>query len=240
MTAQLRATLKAYFETGDKPSQTQFANTIDSFVSLLDTASQTITSPLVVSGAATFSSTVSAQSLTVLGATRLESTLAAVGAITASSDITVSGKATITGGIVGTTTNNNAAPGNVGEFLSATLLAASEITLTTGTPANVTFVPVSAGGDYEFFGTIGFDANAATTITNEIAGLNTTSATLTNLVDGSQTNAGNPGTGVFAIINVGPKRISTAVSANVYLVAQSTFGTNTMKAYGFISARRVR
>ncbi len=51
MTTQTRATLKTYFETGDKPTQIQFENLIDSFLSLSDTASQTVKSAVTVSGA---------------------------------------------------------------------------------------------------------------------------------------------------------------------------------------------
>lgn len=53
MTARTRTVLKTYYNTGDKPTETQFADTIDSFVSLSDTAAQTVTSALEVTGALT-------------------------------------------------------------------------------------------------------------------------------------------------------------------------------------------
>lgn len=48
MTAQTRATNAARFEQGDTPQGTDFADLIDSFVSLSDTTAQSITSDLVV------------------------------------------------------------------------------------------------------------------------------------------------------------------------------------------------
>jgi hypothetical protein len=68
MTAQTRSTLKNAFEQGDRPQGSDFADLIDSFLSISDTASQTITSPVVFGGAVSFNGEVSAASLTVGGA----------------------------------------------------------------------------------------------------------------------------------------------------------------------------
>lgn len=54
MTIATKTTIKTYFETGDFPTQQNFTDLIDSFLGLGETASQTINSPIVVSGAATF------------------------------------------------------------------------------------------------------------------------------------------------------------------------------------------
>lgn len=51
MTAQSRATLKANFEDGDTPTGSNYADLIDSFVSLTDASAQTLSGPLVVSEA---------------------------------------------------------------------------------------------------------------------------------------------------------------------------------------------
>ena len=95
MTAQTRATLKTYYLTGLKPTQVQFANTIDSFLSLLDTTAQVIASPITVSGAATFSSTVSAASLNVSGTTTLSGALS-LAAVSAAS-LNVAGATILSG-----------------------------------------------------------------------------------------------------------------------------------------------
>lgn len=48
MTTYNKATLKTFFETGDVPTGNDYANFIDSYVNIVDTASQTMASPLVV------------------------------------------------------------------------------------------------------------------------------------------------------------------------------------------------
>lgn len=50
MTAVTRATLYGYFETGDVPTSAQFTDLIDSFLSLTNTAQQTVASDVVFSG----------------------------------------------------------------------------------------------------------------------------------------------------------------------------------------------
>jgi hypothetical protein len=47
-------------------------------------------------------------------------------------------------------------------------------------------------------------------------------------------------TGASQAITTGRKRFSLAATTTVYLLAQATFGVNTLHAYGFIGARRVR
>lgn len=63
MTAQNRVTNKAKFEQGDTPQGADYVDLIDSYVSLADTTAQSVSSPLVVSGAVGASTTVSAQSI---------------------------------------------------------------------------------------------------------------------------------------------------------------------------------
>ena len=50
MTAVTRATLYWYFDTGDVPTSAQFTDLIDSFLSLANTAQQTVASDVVFSG----------------------------------------------------------------------------------------------------------------------------------------------------------------------------------------------
>jgi len=60
MTQQTRATNKARFETGDAPAETDYADLIDSYLSLGDTAAQTIASPVIISGSLGIGTKVSA------------------------------------------------------------------------------------------------------------------------------------------------------------------------------------
>lgn len=65
MTAQTRATLKTYFQTGSKPTAAQFANTIDSFISELDTGGQVITSDVSALGSFSVSASFNAGSVVI-------------------------------------------------------------------------------------------------------------------------------------------------------------------------------
>lgn len=60
MTAQTRAVNKSRFEQGDTPQGSDYADLIDSSVSIADTTAQSISSPLTVTGALGASTTVSA------------------------------------------------------------------------------------------------------------------------------------------------------------------------------------
>jgi len=146
------------------------------------------------------------------------------------------------GQIPGTTTNGNATAGNVGEYISSQILSGSAVSLTTATPANVTSISLT-GGDWDVWGTVAFVANVLTTATIFEGGINTTSATLPT----------PPGSGAYfqealsvaagaiePCTPIGMTRISIASTTTVYLVAQSTFATNTMSVYGFLGARRRR
>lgn len=68
MTAQTVATLKTYFQTGDKPTQSQFSNVMDSFVSFLDTSAQSIASDFNIGGFVAVSGNATILGSTVVGA----------------------------------------------------------------------------------------------------------------------------------------------------------------------------
>ncbi len=81
MTALSRASLKTFFENGDIPQGSDFANLIDSCMNVVDTSAQSLASPLVVTELIT--PRVSAASANILGIVSAGSI--ATGAITASS-----------------------------------------------------------------------------------------------------------------------------------------------------------
>lgn len=147
-----------------------------------------------------------------------------------------------TGQIPGTPTNGDALAGNVGEYISSTVLSGSAVGLTTATSATITSISLT-GGDWDIWGTVGFVANASTTATVFKGGINTTSATLPT----------PPGNGAYAqfslsvgaggiepVFPIGSTRISISATTVVYLVAQSTFSISTMACFGEIAARRRR
>lgn len=141
-----------------------------------------------------------------------------------------------TNGIVGTTTNNNANAGSVGEFPTPTNLSA--VPLTSAVTANASSVSLTAG-DWDVTGVVSYVAGAATVLTGIATGISTTSAT-----------AGAAGT--FAGLNLSftaattqnlsapVVRISLAATTTVYLIANAGFASGSCTASGFLRARRVR
>lgn len=148
---------------------------------------------------------------------------------------------------IGTATNDSAAAGFVGEFVTATVATASAVSLTTGTAADVTSISLTAG-DWDVSWVVDFKPGATTSVTSLKSSISLTTATL-------NTQAGGSGIGTEALAlfdtaaNVlgadfslagGPVRCSFASTQTVYLVASATFAVSTMAAYGTIRARRAR
>ena len=145
------------------------------------------------------------------------------------------------GQIFGTRKNDDAGVGKVGEIIENTVLVASVVALSTGTAANVTSISLTPG-DWNVFGNVAFDLNAATTLTQIIGAINTTSATLPTIPSaGAETLLSTTfTTGAPQVITVGQRRISLAATTIVYLIGRATFAVNSCGAYGYIGARRVR
>lgn len=140
----------------------------------------------------------------------------------------------------GTTTNDNAAAGMVGEIVSATVLAGAAVALTSGTVINVTSISLTAG-DWDV-NAVGVTSAAATTVVGAFGvGISTTSATFPPLPSTgySQTQGGSV-TQPFYHLNTGVVRISIAATTTVFLIGYSNFSTSTNAMYGQIRARRVR
>lgn len=148
-----------------------------------------------------------------------------------------------TGGtsIKGTNTNNNAAAGDVGEYIESTIAVGSAVSLTTGVTANVTSISLTAG-DWDVFGVVIMDSGATTNVTRVAAGTSSTSATA-DITKGyySHIHSGYvPGGGQFRAMPLNTSRFSLSGTTTIYLVALANFTVSTCTAYGTISARRVR
>jgi hypothetical protein len=168
-------------------------------------------------------------------------TLSLPQSIATTSDVTFGSVAfsPTTKGIVGTTTNDNASAGYVGEYKTAT---AAGVALTTATAKSVVTLPLTAG-DWDVWGNMYFVPAGGTTMTALACGISETTDTLTaNLSLNSLQSTVNTtfSTGNGQYICTGMYRFSTAVNANIYIVAQASFGVSTMTATGIIGARRVR
>jgi hypothetical protein len=137
-----------------------------------------------------------------------------------------------TQGIVGTTTNDNAAAGYVGEYISSTVTASA---ITNNTFTNVTSISLTAG-DWDVFGSILTNPAATTTQSGVSCGINTVSATFPSLYtsNGAYTAGNNAGLVAPTV------RLSLNTTTTVYLVAAVVYSISTLTITGFIGARRRR
>ena len=146
----------------------------------------------------------------------------------------------------GTGTNDNAAPGIVGESVVSTVAVGSAVGLSNNTPVNITSITLTAG-DWDVAGVIDFVLSGVTATLFQ-AGISVTSAALPSQPGGSglgpDASIANP---LLSTVlsssfdqSVGPVRLSIAATTTVYLVAQSSFSAGTLTGYGTLRARRVR
>lgn len=146
-----------------------------------------------------------------------------------------------TSGVIGTTTNDNAAAGSVGEVIESTIGAGSAVALTSGGTSNIGSISLTAG-DWDCWGLVTFISAGATIYSALNCGINTTSATMPTAPSaGAQMslNITFPA-GAAQVLPCGQRRFSLAATTTVYLVASTTFTVSTASAYGYIGARRRR
>lgn len=142
---------------------------------------------------------------------------------------------------IGTTTNDNAASGYVGELATGTA-ASGSVSFTNATAASIISLSLSAG-DWDVWFNAEFTPAATTTVNQLIASISTTNNTLyLSSYDGygkfSYPSSYVPRAGI--IVPAGPRRISIASTTIIYGVGYADFGTSTMSAGGTLRARRVR
>lgn len=155
-----------------------------------------------------------------------------------------------TAGIVGTTTNDNAAAGNVGEIISSSVSFASRINMPTSTQyGDLTSIGPTAG-DWDISLIVGFEWNSGIAVQLS-AGIGTaTGNSSTGLVAGdnwagqgwaASTNGGGAGISVSGttFISIPSYRVSISSTTTYYAKLNMT-STTVPTAYGRISARRMR
>lgn len=141
-----------------------------------------------------------------------------------------------TSGIVGTTTNDNAAAGKVGEFVSSVISSGSPVSLSDSTPANITSISLTAG-DWDVNGNVYFVPTG-----NSTGSLVWTSATSATEPDSSLVNEQSVNSATVGNIGISAPymRFSLSTTTTIYLSCISVFSTGAMGAYGGIYARRAR
>ena len=81
----------------------------------------------------------------------------------------------ITGAILGTTTNDNAAVGYIGEYVESNISSSSAVSFTTNVSKNITSISLTAG-DWDVFGMFGLTGGSVPT--KVTVGTSTTSNTI--------------------------------------------------------------
>ncbi len=145
--------------------------------------------------------------------------------------------------LLATTTNDAATSGNVGEYLSNSVLVGSAPAITTGVASTICQLTITAG-DWNVWGELYYTLGATTTVTAYGAWINTTTNSIAGVPLGGWYSINcasvTPNSTIFGGGTAGPIRVSLSGNTTYFLVAQMTFGTSTSNAYGTLQARRVR
>lgn len=188
---------------------------------LTTSAGVTFSGPFVYSGGSTFTLSTSG-----------------VVTLTATSDTSIG-----RGQYLGTATNDSATAGNIGEFMSASLVSGSAVSLTNNTAITVTSISLTAG-DWDVSGVTVYKFGASTTVNECDANISTTNNSFDGTVGTFSTqvypSTFTPGSSVTPGVPTLAVRKSLSGTTTVYLIAFCTFATSTASAFGFIRARRVR
>lgn len=145
------------------------------------------------------------------------------------------------GNLPATATNDSASAGNLGEFISSTVLDAAQVSLTTNQSSNITSISLTAG-DWDVWGNIRFVVGVGTLPTVLLGWIDSVSATPPTEPNGGayfRYGLAFPAS-VSQSFPVGMRRISLSSTTTIYLSCFATFTVSTLGAYGFLGARRVR
>lgn len=146
--------------------------------------------------------------------------------------------------ITGVTNGSNASAGDVGEYVSASLLSGSAISLTSSICSNITSISLTPG-DWDVYGTVFYGPSGSTVSNYQLAGITQTSATFetagtNNNVSGIGGVSSTLPTAFACNVPVGTYRANLTTTTTIYLIAQALFSGGTLEAYGYIAARRAR
>jgi hypothetical protein len=236
---------------------TAFAYTIHASTNAVDFSGNFSVATNKFTVAAASGNTVVAGTLGVTGATALAAATAtsinkvALTAPATSATLTIADGTTLTqttstsigrGQYQGTATNDAATAGNIGEYISSSVLLASAVSLSAGVAANVTSISLTAG-DWDVEGAVHFEAQPTTQINYSAASIGSASATFGTTAGlfaasavGNQANYDDS----YETVTIPRIRVSLSGTTTYYLVAKADWITSTYKAFGIISARRVR
>lgn len=141
--------------------------------------------------------------------------------------------------ISGTTTNNSAAAGKIGEVARANVVQGSAVALVTATTKTITSISLTAG-DWDVSGVICLTGTL--TGTQFIGAIGSTTNALTGTVLGDSQIATPTLSAATSdmCLTIPSFRVSLSATTTYYLLSQATFTVGSASAYGRISARRAR
>jgi hypothetical protein len=146
----------------------------------------------------------------------------------------------------GTTTNDSAAAGYVGEVQTSSVAVGSAVSLTDATGAftgkTITSISLTAG-DWDVYGIVGINMAATTKFTAIAGGINTVTDTLNSAYEEeARFSYGAAGLVPANVITFTfpTTRVSIASTTTYYLIGYASFSISTATAFGRITARRVR
>lgn len=139
----------------------------------------------------------------------------------------------------GSVAAGDAVAGTLGEEKSAEVIVDDAVALVTATAKTIVQLSLPAG-DWDVTGVVTFLPAALTSITKLSQSISTT----TNTHGSNKNKKANHMAAVVpnaeAIGDTPTVRINIAVTTIIYLIAQATFTVDTLSAYGYLRARRVR
>lgn len=152
----------------------------------------------------------------------------------------VSGVTVSAGQYPGTTTNDSATAGNVGEIISASVASGSAVSLSSGSAVQITTVSLTAG-NWDCRAMVDFTDAGTTTYSLVLGGISQTTANIPNSPCTCRITQEDLGQiAPHPTLNIGPTAEPVASTTSVFLNVNATFATSTTKAYGVLECRRVR
>lgn len=139
------------------------------------------------------------------------------------------------GGIPGTTTNDNAPAGSIGEYLT---VSSGTIALTTGAAIDTATLSLTAG-DWDVQAVIEYSPAGSTIVQSTWSSIGTVSNTLPPFPQRASVQIVHAA-GVGEDLASPVIRISISSTTTIRAIALANFTTSTCNAIGFIRARRVR
>lgn len=141
----------------------------------------------------------------------------------------------------GTTTNDNAAAGQYGEYVESVISSTTSVPGTTGQYGNLTSISLTAG-DWDIDGIMSLDNANSAAITAFAGAISVNSGnTTTDQIDGSnQADSATPGAGAVRSITIPSYRLSLSTTTTVFLKMNVAFTVATPQYRCRISARRPR